>query len=112
MWRYEAAWQNWGAELAHTMLRRVARASGASQRRDIQGLHLVRKRPGWGRAHHCTAAAHPVNDPAPPGRQAPGGPVAQWLEPAAHHGLVAGSSPAGPTTLLVRQRSRLCVLIH
>ena len=26
-----------------------------------------------------------------------GGPVAQWLEPAAHNGLVAGSSPAGPT---------------
>ena len=25
------------------------------------------------------------------------GPVAQWLEPAAHNGLVAGSSPAGPT---------------
>jgi hypothetical protein len=27
----------------------------------------------------------------------PAGPVAQWLEPAAHNGLVAGSSPAGPT---------------
>ena len=26
------------------------------------------------------------------------GPVAQWLEPTAHNGLVAGSSPAGPTT--------------
>lgn len=25
------------------------------------------------------------------------GPVAQWLEPTAHNGLVAGSSPAGPT---------------
>lgn len=25
------------------------------------------------------------------------GPVAQWLELAAHNGLVAGSSPAGPT---------------
>ena len=30
----------------------------------------------------------------------PDGPVAQWLEPAAHNGLVAGSSPARPTTLL------------
>src|SRR5271154_3997520 len=30
-------------------------------------------------------------------RQFPAGPVAQWLEPAAHNGLVAGSSPAGPT---------------
>ena len=29
----------------------------------------------------------------------PSGPVAQWLEPTAHNGLVAGSSPAGPTTL-------------
>ena len=28
------------------------------------------------------------------------GPVAQWLEPAAHNGLVAGSSPAGPTSPL------------
>jgi hypothetical protein len=27
----------------------------------------------------------------------PDGPVAQWLEPAAHNGLVAGSSPARPT---------------
>ena len=27
------------------------------------------------------------------------GPVAQWLEPAAHNGLVVGSSPAGPTML-------------
>ncbi len=27
------------------------------------------------------------------------GPVAQWLEPAAHNGLVAGSSPAGSTKL-------------
>src|SRR5262249_35399726 len=27
----------------------------------------------------------------------PAGPVAQWLEPAAHNRLVAGSSPAGPT---------------
>jgi hypothetical protein len=30
------------------------------------------------------------------------GPVAQWLEPTAHNGLVAGSSPAGPTTLRSR----------
>ena len=26
------------------------------------------------------------------------GPVAQWLEPAAHNGLVGGSSPSRPTT--------------
>jgi hypothetical protein len=32
------------------------------------------------------------------------GPVAQWLEPAAHNGLVAGSSPAGPT-ISCRSRS-------
>src|SRR3954469_100544 len=28
------------------------------------------------------------------------GPVAQWLEPAAHNGLVAGSSPGGPTNMI------------
>src|SRR5438046_4824517 len=28
------------------------------------------------------------------------GPVAQWLEPTAHNGLVGGSSPPGPTTNL------------
>src|SRR5262245_47158248 len=27
------------------------------------------------------------------------GPVAQWLEPTAHNGLVGGSSPPGPTSL-------------
>lgn len=27
------------------------------------------------------------------------GPVAQWLEPAAHNRLVGGSSPSGPTNL-------------
>ena len=32
------------------------------------------------------------------GRRRSAGPVAQWLEPTAHNGLVAGSSPAGPTT--------------
>ena len=32
-----------------------------------------------------------------PARGCSAGPVAQWLEPAAHNGLVAGSSPAGPT---------------
>jgi hypothetical protein len=36
----------------------------------------------------------------PSGRRAPDGPVAQWLEPAAHNGLVAGSSPARPTSFL------------
>ena len=30
-------------------------------------------------------------------RRAQVGPVAQWSEPAAHNGLVAGSSPARPT---------------
>src|SRR6201982_2179511 len=35
-------------------------------------------------------------------RQPAAGPVAQWLEPAAHNGLVAGSSPAGPTSRINR----------
>jgi hypothetical protein len=30
-------------------------------------------------------------------RQLAAGPVAQWLEPAAHNGLVPGSSPGRPT---------------
>lgn len=38
---------------------------------------------------------------------APPGPVAQWLEPAAHNGLVAGSSPAGPTRLAAGSRTTL-----
>ncbi len=33
------------------------------------------------------------------------GPVAQWLELAAHNGLVAGSSPAGPTSFFAHGRS-------
>ena len=36
-----------------------------------------------------------------------GGPVAQWLEPTAHNGLVAGSSPAGPTTHSLETRVTL-----
>ncbi len=28
------------------------------------------------------------------------GPVVQWSEPSAHNGVVAGSNPAGPTTIL------------
>src|SRR6267378_7338259 len=39
----------------------------------------------------------PAPLPAASKRQLAAGPVAQWLEPAAHNGLVAGSSPAGPT---------------
>ena len=33
----------------------------------------------------------------------PSGPVVQWLEPSAHNGVVAGSSPARITTFLVNQ---------
>jgi hypothetical protein len=57
---------------------------------------------------HCRNAAHIVRVfPQPRGRdfrQIARGPVAQWLEPAAHNGLVAGSSPAGPTTLICKGR--------
>jgi hypothetical protein len=51
-------------------------------------------RPLAGRTPHCTAAGQSVNGAAPRGRQARA-PVAQWLEPAAHNGLAAGSNPAG-----------------
>ena len=37
----------------------------------------------------CTVVCLPL--------RAPAGPVAQWLEPTAHNGLVPGSSPGGPT---------------
>src|SRR5579871_6236741 len=43
-----------------------------------------------------------IVEAAPPCRRSltrQSGPVAQWLEPAAHNGLVGGSSPPGPTTL-------------
>jgi hypothetical protein len=44
-------------------------------------------------------ALYGVSAPLPVvSRDTPAGPVAQWLEPAAHNGLVAGSSPAGPTS--------------
>lgn len=33
------------------------------------------------------------------------GPVAQWLEPTAHNGLVGGSSPPGPTTQSCRSEN-------
>jgi hypothetical protein len=53
---------------------------------------------------HCRIAVMPVNDAStvagrPSRGRSAAGPVAQWLEPAAHNGLVAGSSPAGPTSL-------------
>src|SRR5271155_1053812 len=40
----------------------------------------------------------------PPTGRPRAGPVAQWLEPAAHNGLVAGSSPARPTRATPRGR--------
>ncbi|MEY9463511.1 hypothetical protein ABH973_003924 [Bradyrhizobium ottawaense] len=48
------------------------------------------------RPHPCKRTAHRCRPRVPASRLA-AGPVAQWLEPAAHNGLVAGSSPAGPT---------------
>ncbi len=46
-------------------------------------------------------------------RQLAAGPVAQWLEPAAHNGLVPGSSPGRPTNLRSRseqgRRSRRAI---
>jgi hypothetical protein len=60
---------------------------------------------------HCRIAAMPVNDAGTvAGRLArplAAGPVAQWLEPAAHNGLVAGSSPAGPTIIVHSLLKRL-----
>src|SRR5439155_18527041 len=68
-------------------VRRVARASstGAS-------LAIVAR-----------AATLYAGDACPPGI----GPVAQWLEPAAHNGLVGGSNPPGPTSVIDRVRTGL-----
>jgi hypothetical protein len=51
------------------------------------------------RPRHCPFAIVPVNGGGTVAcrERRAAGPVAQWLEPAAHNGLVAGSSPAGPT---------------
>ncbi|MET4278090.1 hypothetical protein ABIB68_006491 [Bradyrhizobium sp. F1.2.2] len=49
------------------------------------------------RLRPCKRTAHRCRPRSPASRLA-AGPVAQWLEPAAHNGLVAGSSPAGPTS--------------
>ena len=52
--------------------------------------------PFW--LHHAVAR-HSKQPPADAIEALPWvGPVAQWLEPAAHNRLVAGSSPAGPTS--------------
>ncbi len=52
-------------------------------------------------SRHCRIVHHIVRGASTVAgrlrRQPAAGPVAQWLEPAAHNGLVAGSSPAGPT---------------
>src|SRR5262249_31555653 len=37
------------------------------------------------------------------------GPVAQWLEPTAHNGLVGGSNPPGPTMFWTRRGARRSV---
>ncbi|MEY9302787.1 hypothetical protein ABIF21_007160 [Bradyrhizobium elkanii] len=51
----------------------------------------------------CKRSPHRCR-PRPAARKA-AGPVAQWLEPAAHNGLVAGSSPARPTNEINDLRS-------
>jgi hypothetical protein len=59
-------------------------------RRDFGRVRAVLR----GGDHPCKRCQHRCRPPCGPPAA---GPVAQWLEPAAHNGLVAGSSPAGPT---------------
>src|ERR1700752_4304763 len=47
---------------------------------------------------HVAIATEAVAKVAPRRISEDAGPVAQWLEPTAHNGLVGGSSPPGPTT--------------
>ena len=70
-----------------------------------RGQALFRKIRNWfwrAKPNHCPNASRIVRvgrTVACPSRgEFAAGPVAQWLEPAAHNGLVAGSSPAGPTS--------------
>ena len=86
-------------------------AQGGGVRRRVGGLKPARHRGpglvGITIRRHCPIAGHPVNDAGTVvpccSRSGPAaGPVAQWLEPAAHNGLVAGSSPAGPTNQINR----------
>jgi hypothetical protein len=51
-----------------------------------------------GRPVHARSHCHRARFALYPREARPDGPVAQRLEPAAHNGLVAGSSPARPTT--------------
>ena len=70
-------------------------------RRDRAGSMARRPRTdgrGQPAGSHETALPPRAFCALPSGRRAPDGPVAQWLEPAAHNGLVAGSSPARPTS--------------
>ncbi len=53
---------------------------------------------GLGRGRNCRIVPVIVRERSRALRGATG-PVAQWLEPTAHNGLVAGSSPAGPTNI-------------
>jgi hypothetical protein len=59
-----------------------------------------------GLAQHCMQrdVGEAIRGRSPPRH----GPVAQWLEPAAHNGLVGGSSPPGPTNVFNLNVSRGC----
>ena len=67
-----------------------SRWAGARPARFVRDLKCAR-------SHWCGISLPPRPFCALPSGGAPVGPVAQRLEPAAHNGLVAGSSPARPT---------------
>jgi hypothetical protein len=75
-------------------------AESGGIRRRIGGLSAALR----DRRSPCKRSRHRCR---PRSAAAAAGPVAQWLEPAAHNGLVAGSSPAGPTSLRSRSERRL-----
>ena len=77
-------------------------AQGGRIRRRFGGLSAAFGRPG---ARHCRIASHIVRGVRTVACRTGGtsaGPVAQWLEPAAHNGLVPGSSSGRPTSLRSR----------
>jgi hypothetical protein len=84
---------------------RAPRRHGTAVRRRPDFAHPARPSPATEMRplakppRHCPFAIVPVNGAGTVAcrQKRAAGPVAQWLEPAAHNGLVAGSSPAGPT---------------
>jgi hypothetical protein len=82
------------------------RGDGAPQRRwRACAPSGVRAGAGWRDCRRARGIVCDIGLDRRPSRRR--GPVAQWLEPAAHNGLVGGSNPPGPTNNINVQPARL-----